>query len=273
MSGPEQVAPAPTRASNAPHVLAAIHAVSNDLAQIGISKDRRNKEQGFDFRGIDQVMNVLAPLLVKHNLLVIPRFFDRIVTERTTASGKTAFNVVLRGEFHFVSVLDGTEVVANTVGEGQDMGDKATNKAMAIAYKYAMFQTFCVPLEASADPDASTPEESASSRDPTKGTLQDLVDEFDLRSLEAANLKELADLFGAAQTTIKTAAIQRECTKSVLVDALGALTKAKDKAKERLSKPATPEKPAGGKKAAAPPPSEPRGDEPGGPLDPTQEAT
>lgn len=235
MSGPELPQAAPTR--TAPHVLAAIHAVSNELAQIGISKDRRNKEQGFDFRGIDQVMNVLAPLLVRHNLLIIPRFYDRIVTERTTASGKTAYNVVLRGEFHFVSVIDGTEVVANTVGEGQDMGDKATNKAMAIAYKYAMFQTFCVPLEASADPDATTPEETVPTADPARGSLVDLVDEFDLRSLEAATLKELADLFGAAQTTVKKAAVERECTKAVLIDALGALTKAKDKAKDRLSKP------------------------------------
>lgn len=249
MSGPE---PTPAPARMAPQVLAAIHAVSNELAQIGISKDRRNKEQGFDFRGIDQVMNVLAPLLVKHHLLVIPRFFDRIVTERQTKSGSTAFNVVLRGEFHFVSVIDGTEVVANTVGEGQDMGDKATNKAMAIAYKYAMFQTFCVPLEASADPDAHTPEESASNLDPTKGTVQDLVDEFDLRSLEAANLKELADLFSSAQTTVKAAAVERECTKAVLVDALGALTKAKDLAKDRLSKRVAQEKATGGKKASKP---------------------
>ena len=39
-----------------------------------------------------------------------------------------------------------------------DSGDKATNKAMAIAMKYALFQVFCIPTEEMKDPDAETPE-------------------------------------------------------------------------------------------------------------------
>jgi len=36
-----------------------------------------------------------------------------------------------------------------------DSGDKATNKAMSIAYKYAAFQAFCIPTEETAiDADA-----------------------------------------------------------------------------------------------------------------------
>ena len=35
-----------------------------------------------------------------------------------------------------------------------DSGDKATNKAMSIAFKYACFQTFCIPTEEMVDPDA-----------------------------------------------------------------------------------------------------------------------
>lgn len=35
-----------------------------------------------------------------------------------------------------------------------DSGDKATNKAMAIAFKYACFQIFCIPTEEMKDPDA-----------------------------------------------------------------------------------------------------------------------
>ena len=35
-----------------------------------------------------------------------------------------------------------------------DSGDKATNKAMSIAFKYACFQVFCIPTEEMADPDA-----------------------------------------------------------------------------------------------------------------------
>ena len=44
--------------------------------------------------------------------------------------------------------------MAVVIGEGMDSGDKATNKAMAIAYKYACFQTFCIPTEEMKDPDS-----------------------------------------------------------------------------------------------------------------------
>ena len=39
-----------------------------------------------------------------------------------------------------------------------DTGDKAINKAMAIAYKYLCFQLFCIPVDDMADPDAESPE-------------------------------------------------------------------------------------------------------------------
>ena len=38
-----------------------------------------------------------------------------------------------------------------------DSGDKATNKAMSVAFKYACFQVFCIPTEEMRDPDAETP--------------------------------------------------------------------------------------------------------------------
>lgn len=237
----------------APGVLRAIHAVSAALAKVGISKDRYNKEQKFAFRGIDQVMNTLAPLLVEHRLLIIPRFFDRVMVEKTTKAGGLMFNVTVRGEFHFVSVDDGTEVVANTFGEGQDTADKATNKAMAVSLKYAVFQTFCVPLDAADDPDSGSPEGAV--KDPTAGTLEDLTSDFELRSLEVGTLKELADIFAAAQATLKAEAVSRKVPKEMLVDALGTVGKAKDTAKARLSK--------GGAKKPDPKP-EPRGDEPKG---------
>lgn len=227
-----------------PAILRAIHAISAELAKTGIGKDSYNQEQKFKFRGIDAVMNRLAPLLVEHRVIIIPRFFDRVLTERQTKSGSIMFNIALRGEFHFVSVDDGTEVVAHTIGEGQDMADKATNKAMAVSYKYAVFQTFCIPLEASDDPDADSHEETEG--DPTKGKLDDLTVEFDLRSLEVATLKELADVFAAAQSHLKAESVKRKVPKTTLVDALGKMGKAKDAAKERIQK--TP----GGKAAPAP---------------------
>ncbi|MEB2474798.1 ERF family protein [Citrobacter freundii] len=136
-------------------VYAAISAVARDMATTGISKDRKNAQQGFNFRGIDQVYNALAPALVNHGLLILPRITERTVTERTAQKGGVLFYVVVKADFDFVSTEDGSIHTVTTYGEAMDSGDKATNKAMSIAYKYAAFQAFCIPTEETAiDADA-----------------------------------------------------------------------------------------------------------------------
>ncbi|MBJ8369096.1 ERF family protein [Citrobacter cronae] len=136
-------------------VYAAISAVARDMAEVGISKDRENRQQGFSFRGIDQVYNALAPMLAKHGLVILPRITERTVTERVTQKGGVLFYVVVKAEFDFVATEDGSMHTIVTYGEAMDSGDKATNKAMSIAYKYAAFQTFCIPTEQTAiDADA-----------------------------------------------------------------------------------------------------------------------
>lgn len=131
-------------------VYKAISAVAKEMAEKGISKDRKNQQQGFQFRGIDQVYNALAPALVRHGLLILPRIVDRTVTERVTQKGALLFYVVVKAEFDFVGINDGSIHTVTTYGEAMDSGDKATNKAMSIAYKYAAFQTFCIPTEETA---------------------------------------------------------------------------------------------------------------------------
>ncbi|ELY2791079.1 ERF family protein [Cronobacter sakazakii] len=136
-------------------VYEAISAVAREMATTGISKDRTNTQQNFKFRGIDQVYNALAPALVNHGLLILPRITERTVTERTTPKGTVLFYVVVKAEFDFVSTKDGSVHTVVTYGEAMDSGDKATNKAMSIAYKYAAFQAFCIPTEETAiDADA-----------------------------------------------------------------------------------------------------------------------
>ncbi len=136
-------------------VYKAISEVSGEMLA-GIAKDRKNQQQGFMFRGIDAVYNALAPALVKHGLLILPRITSRTVTERATKSGGALFYVVVEAEFDFVSTEDGSKHTVKTYGEAMDSGDKATNKAMSIAYKYAAFQAFCIPTEDTAiDADAT----------------------------------------------------------------------------------------------------------------------
>lgn len=139
-------------------VYKAINAVQAELAREGITKDRRNQQQGYNFRGIDDVYNALAPLLAKHGLCVLPRILTREVVERTTQKGGVLFYVTVEAEFDFVASEDGSKHVVRTFGEAMDSADKATNKAMSAAYKYAAFQAFAIPTEGDNDADATTHE-------------------------------------------------------------------------------------------------------------------
>lgn len=129
-------------------VYKAISAILGEMALQGIGKDSKNKSQGWQFRGIDAVYNALAPLLAKHDLLILPRISNRTVCEKLTKNGGTVFYVTVDAEFDFVSSKDGSKHTVKTIGEAMDSGDKATNKAMSIALKYAAFQTFFIPTEA-----------------------------------------------------------------------------------------------------------------------------
>lgn len=135
-------------------VYQAINAVQADLAKEGIGKDRKNEQQGYKFRGIDDVYNALAPLLAKHQLCILPRCISRECLERTNAKGTALFYVTVEAEFDFVSAVDGSKHTVRTFGEAMDSADKATNKAMSAAYKYAAFQAFAIPTEGDNDADA-----------------------------------------------------------------------------------------------------------------------
>ena len=136
-------------------VYAAVNAVSHALSSEGLAKSRKSEGgASFKFRGIDEVMNALAPLLVANKLIIVPRFLERQCEERTMRSGAVMFYVTVAAEFDFISAEDGSKFTSRTYGEAMDSGDKATNKAMAHAYKYAAFQTFCIPTEGSGDTDA-----------------------------------------------------------------------------------------------------------------------
>ncbi len=137
-------------------VYKAIADVSKEIATTGISKDRKNQQQGYSFRGIDDVYNALAPVLAKHGLVILPRILSRLCVERESKSGGVLFNVTVEAEFDFVAVADGSCHVARTYGEAMDSADKATNKAMSAAYKYVTFQAFCIPTEGDNDADAQT---------------------------------------------------------------------------------------------------------------------
>lgn len=135
-------------------VYQAIKNVAAAMSHDGISKARKNTQQGYNFRGIDDVLNALSSALVEAGLLILPRVINRTVTERETKNGGALFYVTVQVEFDLVSAEDGSKHTVATYGEAMDSADKATNKAMSAAYKYLALLTFCIPTEASPDTDA-----------------------------------------------------------------------------------------------------------------------
>ena len=105
-----------------------------------ISKDKRNTQQGFQYRGIDDVMNVFNPLMAKHGIFCVPEVLEATREERQTSKGGNLIYSVLRVKYTFFA-SDGSSVSAVVIGEGMDSGDKASNKAMAVAMKCIRFSS------------------------------------------------------------------------------------------------------------------------------------
>lgn len=137
-------------------VYKAISDVMKILSKNGITKDRKNVQQGFSFRGIDDVFNALSIPLTDAGLVILPRMVSRTCEERSTKNGGVLFYVTVEAEFDFVAAEDGSKHTVKTFGEAMDSGDKATNKAMSAAFKYAAFQAFCIPTEGENDADFVT---------------------------------------------------------------------------------------------------------------------
>lgn len=131
-----------------------------------IGKNNKNQQQGFMFRGIDDVMNELHNLFGKYKVVVIPEVLDYVVDEKQTQKGTIMYQTRTRVNFHFVAE-DGSEVVTTNVGEAMDSADKGMNKTMSCALKYALMQMFLIPTKDIEDPDRVTPPETVAPPKPT----------------------------------------------------------------------------------------------------------
>lgn len=135
--------------------------ITQVMAEIGaVGKDQKNTAQGYKFRGIDDMINAAHPAFVKAGVFLIPEVLESKVEMRevTRGNGKAGIDkhVQLRVKFTFFAE-DGSHVSAITEGEGLDSGDKATNKAMSAALKYALIQSLSIPTADMEDADRVTP--------------------------------------------------------------------------------------------------------------------
>ena len=138
------------------------------IAEIGrkvkaLPKTRKNQQQNFMFRGIDDVMNVLHEAFAEAGVFILPETVSSEVTDSLTKNGTIQYRTRSKFIYHFVAE-DGSQVSSTVIGEAADTGDKGQNKAMSIALKYALLQMFLIPTEEKKDPDYDTPEDTTTKR-------------------------------------------------------------------------------------------------------------
>lgn len=181
-------------------IYAAMTGVMRDMVAIG--KDKKNVQQGFNYRGIDDAYNALQPLLADHGIFNTPEVLEKWREERTTKSGTVLAFTVLRIKYTFYAD-DGSSVYCIVEGEGMDSGDKSSNKAMAVAHKYALLQVFCVPTVITDDPDQQVHEVVAKSTEAVKNelrfALKALTNEVEVKSLYKQGIVKLGAREGSPE--------------------------------------------------------------------------
>ena len=140
-------------------VYKAFNAVQKAMAAHGIAKGQKNQQQNYKYRGIDDVYNVLGPLLAEHGLMIVPRVMDAQHTVGSTKSGGASYHHHVVVEYNIYGP-DGDRMEPPPLSRGEciDTSDKGLNKALSAAYKYWVLSAFCVPLEGQEEADATTPE-------------------------------------------------------------------------------------------------------------------
>jgi len=133
-------------------------AISNVMKDVGaVGKNDTNPNQHYKYRGIDAVMNALNPAMIKNKIFVVPDVIDQQREEREGRNGGVLIYSVIKVKYTFYTT-DGSNVESVVIGEAMDSGDKSMNKAMSAAFKYACFQTFCIPTEEMIDSESESPE-------------------------------------------------------------------------------------------------------------------
>lgn len=139
--------------TEAPMIYSKISEVMGKVDSIG--KDRKNASQGYNFRGIDDMYNALNRHLAEAKVFFTSEVVNVEREERQSKSGNVTIYSILTIKFTAYAE-DGSNVSSTTIGEAMDSGDKSMNKAMSVAYKYALMQLFCIPTEDQKDTEYET---------------------------------------------------------------------------------------------------------------------
>ena len=127
-----------------------------------LPKSGYNDAQKYKYRSVDDLYLKLNEALTKHKVSLIPRVvdikFDMYSGVDRYNNPKTTHKVNVIMGYRFTAP-DGSYIETSMPGEALDSSDKATAKAVSMAYKYMAMELFCIPIEgAVGDNEADNPE-------------------------------------------------------------------------------------------------------------------
>jgi hypothetical protein len=202
-------------------VMSIAQALNEVMKEVGaVKKNDRNASQGFNFRGIDAVVNAVSPALQKYGVIVVPSVEDYEYASVEIGKNRTVMgHVKVKVTYTFIGA-GGDAIKATVVGEAMDSGDKATAKAMSVAFRTALLQTLSLPTD-EPDPDSQSYERSEKVVVDTKALAQAISEVSDLETLaklgayitkhkdgiEPSILETLRISFKEAQTRVGTSPV------------------------------------------------------------------
>jgi hypothetical protein len=177
-----------------PTINEVIRYVKADVGAVG--KHDRNTQQNYDFRGIDAVVNAVSAALIKHGVNTVPKL-EKITygTVEVGAKRTPMGHALVEVTYEFVGPA-GDMYAPRVPGEAMDSGDKATPKAMSVAYRTALLQLLTLPTDEN-DPDSQSYERSGRSSGGTREaeTEPGFVELMEKEIAAANSLSELQTVF------------------------------------------------------------------------------
>lgn len=142
-----------------------VEALARCIADVrAVGKDGFNKEQKYNFRGVDAVVNAVHPVLALHRVVVVPHAAVPRYTPVTSKSGSAGRIVDLELTYRVYGPGGPQDFIDAVVfGEAADYGDKATAKAFSVGYRICLLQLMNLPTD-DPDPDAGAAFEHVSQR-------------------------------------------------------------------------------------------------------------
>ncbi len=176
-----------TKTMSSPNIYQAVNAIMQEIEAIG--KNKKNAQQGYSFRGIDDMYNALQPLFKKHAVFITSNVMESKREERLTKSGGALIYTIAKCQFKFFTT-DGSFIESILEGEAMDSGDKSTNKAMSTALKYALMQMFLIPTEEKLDTEYDTHEVASKPMQKAAPAIEPVATEIDIMARKAYSTAE-----------------------------------------------------------------------------------